>query len=105
MKRVALVSYTGCPELTDDDRLLVPALRRLGAEAKCAVWDALVDWTQFDQVVLRSCWDYHLRANEFLDWIGRLEESGVMVQNPPSLAPISCFTTIVHMLNSNETNN
>ena len=85
MKQIALVSYQGCPELTDDDRLLIPVLRHLGVEAKCAVWDAHVDWTQFDQVVLRSCWDYHLRANEFLDWIGRLEESAVRIQNSPSL--------------------
>ena len=67
MKQIALVSYAGCPELTDDDRLLLPALRRLGVEATCAVWDAPLDWSQFDQVILRSCWDYHLRANEFLD--------------------------------------
>ena len=81
MKQIALVSYAAFPELTDDDRLLIPALRRLGVEAKCAVWDSPVDWTQFDQIVLRSCWDYHLRLNEFLDWLGRLEESGVIVQN------------------------
>jgi glutathione synthase/RimK-type ligase-like ATP-grasp enzyme len=85
MKQVALVSYAGCPELTDDDRLLLPALRHLGVEAKCTVWDAPVDWTQFDQVVLRSCWDYHLRANEFLDWVGRLEQSAVQIQNSPCL--------------------
>ena len=85
MKQVALVSYAGCPELTDDDRLLLPALRRLGVEARCTVWDAHVDWTQFDQVILRSCWDYHLRASEFLDWVGGLEQSGVSVQNSPQL--------------------
>jgi hypothetical protein len=85
MKQIALVSYQGFPELTNDDRLLIPALRRLGVEAKCTVWDAPVDWTQFDQVVLRSCWDYHLRPNEFLGWVGRLEESGVAVQNAPCL--------------------
>lgn len=85
MKQIALVSYAGCPELTDDDRLLLPALRHLGVEAKCVVWDAPVDWTQFDQVILRSCWDYHLRTNEFLDWVGRLEQSAVPIQNSPAL--------------------
>ena len=85
MNKVALVSYAGCPELTDDDRLLLPALRHLGVQAKCAVWDAPVDWTEFDQVILRSCWDYHLRTNEFLDWVGRLEHSAVPLQNSPTL--------------------
>jgi len=85
MQQIALVSYAGCPELTDDDRLLLPALRHLGAEATSVVWDAPVDWTQFDQVILRSCWDYHLRVNEFLDWVGRLEQSAVPIQNSPCL--------------------
>ena len=85
MKQIALVSYAGCPELTDDDRLLLPALRDLGVKAKGVAWDSPADWNQFDQVILRSCWDYHLRANEFLDWIGSLERSGVSVQNSPCL--------------------
>ena len=85
MKRIALASCAAWPELTDDDRLLIPALRELEVEAVPAVWDGPVDWTQFDQVVIRSCWDYHLRPNEFLDWIHELEEACVAVQNLPGL--------------------
>ena len=85
MKQVALVTYASCPELSDDDRLLIPALRQLGVEAKSAVWDGPIDWTRFDQVVLRSCWDYHLRADEFLEWVENLERSCVPLQNIPSL--------------------
>jgi len=43
MRQIGLVSYAGFPDLTDDDRLLIPAFRRLGVEAECAVWDAPVD--------------------------------------------------------------
>ena len=85
MRRVVLVSYSRCPELTDDDRLLIPALRQRGVDAQSAVWDAPVDWTQFDQIVLRSCWDYHLRAGEFLDWVGKIERLRVPLQNFPAL--------------------
>ena len=85
MNQIALVTYARCPELSDDDRLLIPALRQLGVEARSVVWDAPIDWTQFDQVVVRSCWDYHLRANEFLEWIENLEQSCVPLQNFPSL--------------------
>ena len=42
-------------------------------------------WTACDAVILRSCWDYHLRLPEFLEWIGWLENSGVRVWNPPSM--------------------
>src|SRR5262249_8740294 len=33
--------------------------------------DPLVDFSRFDLVVLRSCWDYHLRLQEFTDWLSR----------------------------------
>ena len=85
MRRIALVTYSACPQLTDDDRLLVPALRQYGANAVPVVWDSTVDWTQFDQVILRSCWDYHLRADEFLHWLGELERLRVPLHNSASL--------------------
>src|SRR5690349_19060662 len=85
MKRIALATCAAWPELTQDDRLLIPALQQFDVEAVAAVWDEPLDWIQFDQVVIRSCWDYHLRHEEFLDWIERLERSGVTVQNPPGL--------------------
>ncbi len=43
--------------------------------------DPAIEWTQYAAVVIRSCWDYHHRINEFLDWIGRLETARVPVIN------------------------
>jgi len=85
MRRIALASSAAWPELADDDRLLIPALQQLDVEAVPVVWDGPVDWTRFDQVVIRSCWDYHLRPDEFLDWIDELEKAEVKVQNLPGL--------------------
>jgi len=86
VKQLALVTYRGCPELTDDDRLLIPVLRDLGVDARPIMWDDPdADWNSFDQVVLRSCWDYHLRPSEFLAWIETLERRGVALQNPAPL--------------------
>ena len=86
MKRVALVTYRDRPELTDDDRLLIPHLLDFGVEARAVVWDdPRVDWQGFDLVLLRSCWDYHLRPGEFLAWVGALERRGVSMQNPAPL--------------------
>jgi len=81
MKQIALVSYAACPQLTDDDRLLIPAFARRGVRAVPAIWDADINWAQFDRVVLRSCWDYHLRLSEFLKWIERLEGLDVPLSN------------------------
>ena len=54
MKQIALVSYAACPQLTDDDRLLIPAFARRGVRAVPAIWDTDINWSQFDCVVLRS---------------------------------------------------
>ena len=83
MTRIALATYSKLPTLNEDDRLLIPALADLGVTAVPAVWDApTVCWDEFQGVLIRSAWDYHLRAPEFLGWIARLERAGVAVWNP-----------------------
>ena len=83
MTSVALATYAKLPTLNDDDRLLIPALAGLGVDAVPAVWDSpTVRWKDFRGVLVRSCWDYHLRLDEFLRWIARLEGA---VWNPPPL--------------------
>jgi len=86
LTRIALATYSKLPTLNDDDRLLVPALAALDVTAVPAVWDArAVCWDEFQGVLIRSCWDYHLRPGEFLDWIDQLERAGVAVWNPGNL--------------------
>lgn len=78
-----MATYSECPQGTSDDQLLIPPLHALGFEAKFVVWsDLRADWSAFDLVVLRSCWDYHLRTGEFLNWIAGLESRGIPLQNP-----------------------
>ena len=80
---IALVSYAGLPGLTDDDRLLAASLRERGARTTAVVWsDPDIDWSAFDAIVVRSCWDYFLRADEFFQWLSHLECSGAHVLNP-----------------------
>jgi len=86
LTRIALATYSKLPTLNDDDRLLIPALAALGVTAVPAVWDSgQVCWDEFQGVLIRSSWDYHLRPLEFLDWIARLERGGVRVWNPGAL--------------------
>jgi len=84
--RVALATYESAPELAPDDKPLVQALARIGIHAEPAVWsDASIPWELFSAIVIRSCWDYHLRVAEFFSWLDRLETSDVRVWNPPPL--------------------
>jgi glutathione synthase/RimK-type ligase-like ATP-grasp enzyme len=86
MMRVALVTYAGLPQLAADDRLLRRALRERGHRADAVVWDDPdVAWQDYDLIVVRSCWDYHLRPGAFLAWIARLEALGAPLWNPPGL--------------------
>jgi glutathione synthase/RimK-type ligase-like ATP-grasp enzyme len=83
VRQVAFVTYRGLPRLTGDDRLAIAHLRKRGAEVQAVLWDADdVRWEEFDLVVLRSCWEYHLRVEEFSDWIERMERQGVPLWNP-----------------------
>lgn len=81
--RIAFVTYANLPHLSDDDRLAVGDLRRRGAEVEPAVWDDPdVRWSRYDRVVIRSCWDYHKRLEEFLGWLDRMEREEVPLWNP-----------------------
>lgn len=68
--------------LFEDDRLLIDALRRRGAEAESVAWSAHADWARFDLAVLRSTWDYVDRLPEFLDALAVVAASGCRVRNP-----------------------
>ena len=86
MRRVALATYESASRLAPDDQPLVPALERAGVRAEAAVWsDPSIEWESYDAVVIRSCWDYHLRVAEFFTWLDRLESGDVRVWNPPAL--------------------
>ncbi len=86
MTRVAFVTYAEFPLLYDDDRLAAELLRNRGVEVEAAVWDsAEVKWEEYDAVILRSCWEYHLRTREFLDWIALMERTDVRLWNSPAV--------------------
>jgi glutathione synthase/RimK-type ligase-like ATP-grasp enzyme len=85
MTRIALATYAAFPDLPPDDQIFQRALEARGVSASPVLWDAAVDWSAFDAVVVRSCWDYHLRHAEFLSWIDRVERSGAVLHNAPSI--------------------
>jgi glutathione synthase/RimK-type ligase-like ATP-grasp enzyme len=76
------VTYARLPALSEDDRLLAAALEARDARAVPVVWrDECVEWSAHAAIVVRSCWDYFLRADEFFAWLARLQSARALVFN------------------------
>ena len=65
---IALATCSLLPDGSDDVQDLIPALAAEGADAEPVVWDADVDWSRYDLVVIRSTWDYTERRDAFAAW-------------------------------------
>lgn len=86
MRRIALATSEAYPSLTTDDQALLQPLIDRGISGEPIIWsDKHFAWPSVDGVVLRSCWDYHLRLPEFLAWLTYLEDMKVRVWNEPPL--------------------
>ena len=67
---VALVTCREALGIDYDMPLLLEAVRAAGYEVDEVCWDdESIDWSVYDQVVIRSTWDYHRRYHEFMKWI------------------------------------
>ncbi len=70
---------------TAEDRLLAESVRERGVRVALEAWDGDADWRRFSVVLLRSCWDYHLRPDAFRAWLDRLRSLGGVTWNPVPL--------------------
>lgn len=92
---VALVTCSEVPDLDDEGRLLLAALRRRGLDAQPLTWDdAGADWSALDLAVVRSTWDYAGRREEFLRW-ATTASAATRVLNP---LPLLEWSTDKHYL-------
>jgi glutathione synthase/RimK-type ligase-like ATP-grasp enzyme len=80
--RIALATAAHLPHCSEDDQVLIAAMRAAGLEPVPVIWDEPADWRAFDVIVLRSIWDYHLKYPRFLQWLDELDATGVPVFNP-----------------------
>lgn len=82
---IAIVTGSDAPNLTEDGRRLAEAFRERGFAAEPVVWtDPDVDWGTFEVALLRSCWKYYARLNEFRELLDALERADATLLNPPA---------------------
>jgi glutathione synthase/RimK-type ligase-like ATP-grasp enzyme len=99
MPAIAFATYPALPDLAVDEHPLLERLAELDIRGVPAVWDdPNVDWNQFDGVIIRSCWDYHLRVAEFFAWIERVERDGIPMWNAPATLRWNSRKTYLHDL-------
>jgi glutathione synthase/RimK-type ligase-like ATP-grasp enzyme len=85
--RVALVTDDNAPALSQSDSELVTPLRAQGIEPLAISWQrADVDWTAYDAVILRACWNYHAHIDAYRAWLAALEHNKVNVWNRVKVA-------------------
>jgi glutathione synthase/RimK-type ligase-like ATP-grasp enzyme len=83
---VVLATSRDLRDLWAGDRLFLEELRRRDVHAEPVIWDDdSAEWSAWDCVVIRSCWDYHLKVDRFRAWIDRLEGMRVPLINPPDV--------------------
>ncbi len=86
MYKVAFVTYRAHTRMTTDDSLTFKPLAQQGVRLMSAAWDDYsVRWADYDLIVIRSTWDYHLRLADYLLWLERMENEGHALWNPPGL--------------------
>lgn len=99
MTRLVFATYHGLPNLNDDERLVFDCLRDYDITAEPAIWDdPSINWSAFDAVIIRCCWDYHRRPQEFLSWIGSIECRNVPLWNPASIVRWNAEKTYLQQL-------
>jgi glutathione synthase/RimK-type ligase-like ATP-grasp enzyme len=79
--RVGLATAAHLPSGSEDDQVLIHAMRAAGIDPVSVIWDEPQRWNDFDVVILRSIWDYHLKYPRFLAWLDELDRAGVPVHN------------------------
>jgi len=99
MPAIALATYASLPGGAVDEQPLIECLATLGVRARAAVWDdPSISWRDFAGVIVRSCWDYHLRHDDFFRWVDRVVGAGVSIWNSPTVLRWSSRKTYLHDL-------
>lgn len=81
--KIALATFKKLPLLTKHESKLHALFAKKGIVSQSVVWsDPNIDWRIFDWVIIRSCWDYHKRINEFIKWLDYLETLSIKILNP-----------------------
>ncbi|KKS96043.1 MAG: hypothetical protein UV73_C0012G0071 [Candidatus Gottesmanbacteria bacterium GW2011_GWA2_43_14] len=92
--KIAFITFRDVPALNPGDKLLVKPVESLGHQVFAVPWDRkATDWSSFDAVIPRSCWNYHLKFADFLSWLNSVSRSGPKILNPLEIIRWNAYKT------------
>jgi glutathione synthase/RimK-type ligase-like ATP-grasp enzyme len=81
--KIALLTCKKLPNLTPQDQLLIPELKKHNIDVTAVIWDnSTINWNDFDYLIFRNTWDYFEKENEFNLWLDQIEKLGIKTLNP-----------------------
>ncbi len=84
--KIGIVTCREKQFLTESEQLLLPIFKSYGHFAEPLVWnDPAIQWKEYDGLIIRSVWDYHLKGASFDYWLNTIEQLKVKTLNPISL--------------------
>lgn len=87
MKKLGFITSSEDPNLIGDDHLVFAPLKDLGYSVSPVIWDKSDEnLGPYDAFVFRSCWNYHVKFEEFLKWLEILKAQKKPVLNPLSIS-------------------
>ncbi|QHT66784.1 hypothetical protein GXP67_09000 [Rhodocytophaga rosea] len=101
MREIAFVTYSNSPKLTADDARVASLLSQRNIQVEAVCWDTPhIDWAQFEGIVLRSCWNYHLYESAFKSWIKQMEKQNRRLFNSSQIIAWNMDKTYLQVLSS-----
>lgn len=89
MYKIAFVTHSDAPDITEDDQLTADELkRRYDILVEPLSWDGPVSpetLRSFDLLVIRSTWNYYRKYEQFRAWLNILASRGIPILNPVKL--------------------
>ncbi len=80
--KIGIATCSDKPNLTTGDQALAASLESKSIQVKPLIWnDPNVLLSNWDAIIIRSTWDYHLNSNDFLNWISEIEKSSIRLIN------------------------
>ena len=85
MKKIGFITCQEYAQLASDEHHLFPLFEAAGLKITPIIWDQPIAYEEFDLLVFRSAWDYHIKSAAFFEWLQVLKQINTPIANPISI--------------------